>query len=334
MELGKLINLDFSKLDLSFLKNEEIQEDAMLAMSSVLSHNQFIEMLSDHNVKCHVDSYFRPVSQKEAAIRISRGGHEYSCMPIPVNDTFYLNLRSGWAMELMGALSLFLKQELQSIGINADFEARCDLNRFHTAAALYPSGKIHLIFDAVPIYPHGSTEEEMLKDLMAPVSDLTAACMIVSLFHLAMHAVQLHRFHQGKLDSTYKGMKTRFLEGCQDPAYYYASYPENLMDIEAEFAAAGVGVAFFSQFWPDMDAKAFVHGYLCYKAIRYNSEYLVLPPPDDVFKNFDMAYVGLCQKMFKTEHWYQTQPDHDRMLSADEKKRLRWDAPGNSVMWK
>lgn len=332
MELGERSNFDFTKLDVSIMTSETMtadQADIMRrAMGETLSHLDLIRTLSDPAVKCHVDSYFRPVSQKEAAIRVARSGMEYCMIPVPQNDKCFLGVRVARALALAGLMMDFLEGELRSRGVNCAIEARTDMNRFNTLAALYPDGRIGLFFDVSPIYPRARNDNELARQLMSMVSDLSVTSMLMSLLHLARHAIQLDMFHKGNLDGPFVGMKERFLEGCADPAYYMASYPENLMCLEAEFMAMLDMGDLMPVLWPKANPEDYILDVLNYKAMWYNTENLLLPAASGVLPSYEFALAGLCSKMFKTAEWYRTEPRHDREISEDQQKEAGWDVAG------
>lgn len=333
MALGDRIGFDFNKLDLEILTADamtpQYREVMKKVMSETLSHLDVISTLSNPDVKCHVDSYFRPVSQKEAAIRASRGGREYCTVPSPMSGQRALRLRTVRALALTGALMGFIEMELRSRGIDCAVEARTDFNRFHSLAALYPDGRIGLFVDVGGIYPRYRNDEELARILMFGADDLAAASVWASLFHLAMHAVQMDRFYKNHgLEDPYDGMKARFLAGCSDPAYYMASYPENLMCLEAEVEAVLSTAEFIKRACRGAPAENAVLDYLNYKIMWHNTENLIFPGRDGGLPDYDYALTSLLTKMFKTAEWYRTEPDHDRFLPADIQKEIGWDRPG------
>lgn len=335
MQLGDKIAYDFDKLDLGFLGSEEVTpsqiENMKRALGDTLTHLDLIRLLSDRDTWCHVDSYFRPVSEREASIRMSRGGREYCCVPAPIGDTAVLGLNRVRALAVLGAMMAFLEESLRSMGVNATLEARTDLNRFHTMAAMEPDGHVWLFFDVGEIYPHYRNDTELMHKLVEPVSDLTFSCTVMSLFHLARHGIQMNLFRRRDIGPDYEGMRRRFQAGREDPAYYSASYPENLMCLEAELCAAVSGLDFFTSFFPHGEPKVQVLSYLNYKCMWYNTENLLFPVQGGYLPDTDYAVAGLAQKMFKTKAWYESEPDHDRVLRQEDQKACGWDVPGGKA---
>lgn len=332
MKLGDRTPYDFSKLDLGYMGNEGIREADIRAldraMSEKLSHDDIIRTLSDPSVKCHVDSYFRPVSQKEAAIRVARSGAEYCCAPEPAGMAHAMDMRVIRTMIMAGSLAGFLEDSLRERGIEAAIEMRADLNRFNTLSASYPDGRIGLFVDVGGICPPVADDEALRRIFLQPVSDLSAVALMASMFHMARHAVQLDMFRKGGLDPIYDGMKSRFLAGCDDPAYYMASYPENMMCLEAEIDAVFATEQVLRKAWPDVDAEALLLDYLNYKLMYYNTENLIFPAMDGTLPSWEHAVVGLISKLYKIQEWYAKEPDHDRTVTEEYREAAGWKHPG------